>query len=154
MLAIATDLDLLKTLATTLIDSVEGYRDAAAHDEKGRLRDLFLESAKERRKAVERLQQVIRGLGGDDDVGPSFNGQVHQLWLDLKVAMQSGDEDAILDEVEFGESYLQQKFQAALEDDSVKGEARAAIEEAYQSVCARYEQIRSIRWARKGQPTA
>jgi len=148
VLAITNDVDLLKTLATTLIDSVNGYRDAAANDPGGNLRNLFLECAVERQLAVEKLQQRIRELGGEVDDDPSLLGQAHQRWLDLKAAIDAGDEDGILAEVERGESYLQQKFQESIDDDSIHGIARRAIEEAYESVCARYNQVRLIQDAR------
>ena len=147
MLAIANDVDLLKSLSTTLIDSVHGYREAAEHADEG-LREMFLLAAAERHLAVERLQQRIRELGGEPDNAPSLMGQVHQRWLAIRSAIEGGDENAILDEVESGESYLQQKFQESVDDESVQGEARRAIEEAYESVCARFDQVQSIRRAR------
>lgn len=148
MLAIANYVDLLKTLATTLIDSVNGYRDAAENAPSGTLRELFLESAVERQFAVDRLQETIRQLGGEVDDDPSLLGQAHQRWLDLKAMLEGGDEDAILAEVERGESYLQQKFEESVGDESVRGPARAAIDEAYRSVCRRFEQVKAIREAR------
>jgi uncharacterized protein (TIGR02284 family) len=149
MLAITNDVDLLKSLTTTLIDSVNGYRDAAANAQAGSLRDLFLESAVERQLAVEKLQRTIADLGGEVDDDPSLIGQAHQRWLDLRAALDGGDEDAILAEVERGESYLQQKFQESVDDSSVQGEARRAIEQAYESVCARYDQVRSLQRRRE-----
>jgi uncharacterized protein (TIGR02284 family) len=149
MLAITNDVDLLKSLTTTLIDSVNGYRDAAENTRSANLRDLFLESAVERQLAVERLQKTIRELGGEIDDDPSVLGQAHQRWLDLRTLIQGEDDDAVLAEVERGESYLQQKFQESVDDDSVGGEARRAIEQAYESVCARYDQVRSLQRARE-----
>jgi uncharacterized protein (TIGR02284 family) len=149
MLAITNDVDLLKSLTTTLIDSVNGYRDAAENTRSANLRDLFLESAVERQLAVERLQETIRELGGEIDDDPSVLGQAHQRWLDLRTLIQGEDDDAVLAEVERGESYLQQKFQESVDDDSVGGEARRAIEQAYESVCARYDQVRSLQRARE-----
>lgn len=147
MLAIANDVDLLKSLTKTLIDSVNGYRDAAADARSEKLRQLFLESAVERQLAVDKLQQAIGELGGDHDDEPSVLGRTHQRWLDLRSLIEDGDEDAILAEVERGESYLQQKFQESIDDSSVQGDARRAIEQAYESVCARFDQIRSLRRA-------
>ena len=148
-LSITTDVELLKTLTKTLIDSVHGYREAAAHDGAGELRDLFLESAVERQLAVEKMQDKIRALGGTVVDEPSLAGQLHQRWLDLKAAIEGNDEDAILEEVSRGESYLQQKFQESIDDDSVRGEARRAIEMAYESVCARYDQVQALRRERR-----
>lgn len=150
MLTISNDVDLLKSLTKTLIDSVDGYRNAAANDRAGTLKEMFLERAVERQFAVERLQRAIREMGGEVDDSPSFGAQVHQRWLDLKSSIEGGDEDAILSGVAFGESYLQQKFQESVDEQSVQGRARLALEEAYASVCAGFHEIQAIKMAREG----
>ena len=135
----------LNTLTATLIDSVNGYRDAAANSESGRFEELFRTSADERSRAVEDLRAEVRRLGGNAEDDASILGQVHQRWLDLKAAITGRDEKAIINEVERGEDYLKAKFEAALEGESLTGDSRAAVERAYQSVRKGHDQISSIK---------
>ena len=135
----------LNTLITTLIDSVNGYRDAAANIESARFQELFRTNADERSRVVEDLRAEVRRLGGNPEDDASFLGQAHQRFLDLKAAVTGRDEKAIINEVERGEDYLKEKFETALNGDTLSGESRAAVETAYQSVRKGHDQVSSIK---------
>jgi uncharacterized protein (TIGR02284 family) len=136
----------LNTLIATLIDSVTGYEDAASNIEgSSRLQQLFREKASERRRIVEDLRAEVRRLGGDPEDDGSFMGKAHQRFLDLKAAIAGRDEKAIIDEVERGEDYLKEKFEAALNSGTLSGETRAVVERAYQSVRSGHDQVSALK---------
>ncbi len=136
----------LNTLTATLIDSVTGFEDAAANIEgSSRLQQLFRERASERRQVVEELRAEVRRLGGNPEDDGSFLGKTHQRFLDLKAAVTGRDEKAIVNEVERGEDYLKEKFEAALESGALSGETRAAVERAYQSVRSGHDQVAALK---------
>lgn len=135
----------LETLTTTLIDSVNGYTDAAENSENPRFQQLFREHAGERRQVVQSLQNEIRRLGGDPPDDGSFMGSTHQTWLDLKAAVTGRDDERVINSVEAGEDYLKEKFEAALNSDELSGDARQAVERAYQSVRSGHDQISRIK---------
>lgn len=136
----------LNTLIATLIDSVTGYEDAAAHSEtSSRLQELFRERATERRKVVEDLRGEVRRLGGDPEDDGSFMGKTHQRFLDLKAAITGRDEQAIVNEVERGEDYLKDKFETALKGDTLAGDSRAKVEQANQSVRSGHDQMSALK---------
>ena len=135
----------LNTLTATLIDSVNGYEDAAANTESERLRTMFRECATERNGVVEELRGEIRRLGGDPEGDGSFLGKTHQRFLDLKAAVMGRDEQAIINEVERGEDYLKEKFEAALNSDTLTPESRAAVERAFQSVRAGHDKMSALK---------
>ena len=135
----------LNTLITTLIDSVTGFEDAAANSEAGRFQQLFRERASERSRVVEDLRAEVRRLGGNPEDDGSLLGKTHQRFLDLKAAVTGHDEKAIINEVERGEDYLKEKFETALNGDTLTGEARAAVERAYQSVRSGHDQVRDLK---------
>jgi uncharacterized protein (TIGR02284 family) len=140
------EISTLNTLIATLIDSVNGYEDAAA-DLKGddRLAKMFRERASERQQCVQDLRSEVRRLGGNPEDDGSFMGKTHQRFMDLKAAVAGRDEKAIVNEVERGEDYLKEKFETALKDDDLSGECRAAVERAYQSVRAGHDQMSSLK---------
>jgi uncharacterized protein (TIGR02284 family) len=139
------EISTLNTLLTTLIDSITGYEDAAANAEGSRFQQLFRERAGERQRVVESLRNEVRRLGGEPEDGGSFLGKTHQRFLDLKAAVTGRDDKAIIDEVERGEDYLKEKFEAAISSGHLSGESRAAVESAYQSVRSGHDQISQLK---------
>ena len=135
----------LETLTTTLIDSVNGYEEAAQNSENPRFQQLFRENAGERRQVVQSLQSEIRRLGGDPPDDGSFMGSTHQTWLDLKAAVTGRDDERVINSVEAGEDYLKEKFETALESDELTGECRQAVEAAYQSVRSGHDQMSRLK---------
>ncbi|MEO6256232.1 MAG: PA2169 family four-helix-bundle protein [Sphingomicrobium sp.] len=147
----STETAALNTLTATLIDSVTGFEDAAANiEDTNRLQQLFRERASERGKVVEELRAEVRRLGGDPEDDGSFLGKTHQRFLDLKAAITGRDDQAIVNEVERGEDYLKEKFEAALNSDTFSGETRAVIERAYQSVRSGHDQISALKHGMEG----
>ena len=135
----------LNTLTATLLDSVEGYRDAAQNTESGRFQELFRQMANDRTTCVEDLRAEVRRLGGDAEEDQSTLGSLHQRWLDLKAAITGRDDKAIINEVERGEDYLKGKFEAALKDDDLLGESRSVVERAYQSVREGHDKVSALK---------
>ena len=145
MIGTTDDKAILKTLTTTLNDSINGYRDAADNAEGSRFQQLFRDNADERSLVAEELRQEVRRLGGEPDDDGSVLGSVHQRFLDLKAAVMGRDDKAIINEVERGEDYLKAKFKAAVEDDSLSPQSKAVVERAYQSVLKGHDQISQIK---------
>ena len=139
------EISTLNTLIATTIDSVTGYENSAEEIENSRFREIFRERANERQRVVSELQGEVRRLGGQPEEGGSFLGKAHQRFEDLKSAITGGDDQAIINEVERGEDYLKEKFEAALNSGHLSGESRAVVERAYQSVRKGHDQVSSIK---------
>jgi uncharacterized protein (TIGR02284 family) len=140
-----TGVGTLETLTTTLIDSINGYRDAAQNAEGTKFQEIFRRNADERSRIVEELRSEVRRLGGNAPDDGSFLGATHQRFLDLKAAVTGRDDTAIINEVERGEDYLKEKFEAALNAENVEPQTRSIIERAYQSVRQGHDQINSLK---------
>ena len=141
----------LNTLIATTIDSVTGYEDSAKNIHDERLREAFRSRADERQQVVEDLRSEVRRLGGDPEEGGSFMGKAHQRFEDLKAAITGRDEKAIINEVERGEDYLKEKWQAALQSGNLHGETHDLVERCYQSVKQGHDQISQLKHAFEGQ---
>lgn len=146
-----TQISALQTLTTTVIDSVNGYEEAAKNIDNPRFQEIFRERANERQDVVENLRTEIRRLGGDPPEEGSFMGKTHQSWLDLKAAITGRDDKRVVNSVEAGEDYLKEKFEAALNSDELDGEARQAIEKAYQSVRSGHDQMSDLKHGMESQ---
>jgi uncharacterized protein (TIGR02284 family) len=144
----------LNTLIATTIDSVTGYEDSAKNIENERFREIFRGRADERQQVVEELRSEVRRLGGEPEESGSFLGKAHQRFEDLKAAVTGRDEQAIINEVERGEDYLKEKWQAALQSGNLNGESHDLVERCYQSVKAGHDQISQLKHAMEGQASA
>jgi uncharacterized protein (TIGR02284 family) len=135
----------LNSLIATTIDSITGYEDSAQNVDNERLREIFRRRADERQHVVEQLRFEVRRLGGDPEDGGSFMGKAHQRFEDLKAAITGRDEKSIVNEVERGEDYLRDKWQAALQSGDLKGEAHDLVERCYQSIKSGHEQMSDLK---------
>lgn len=147
----AKEAGILETLATTLIDSINGYEDAAKNSDNPRFQEIFRERASERRKALQDLRSEISRLGGTPPDDGSFLGKTHQAWLDLKAAITGRDDQRIINSVEAGEDYLKEKFEAALNSGDLSGESRQVVERVYQSVRSGHDQMSQIKHGMEAQ---
>ena len=139
------EISTLNSLITTTIDSINGYEDSARNIDNERFREKFRTCANDRQQVVEDLRAEVRRLGGEPEEGGSFLGKAHQRFEDLKAAVTGRDEKAIINEVERGEDYLKEKFETALDSDSLSGESRAVVERCYQSVRAGHDQMSQLK---------
>src|SRR5438270_12076059 len=118
----------LNTLIATTIDSITGYEDSAQNIDNERFREIFRQRASERQQVVEQLRAEVRRLGGDPEDSGSFLGKAQQRFEDLKAAVTGRDEKSIINEVERGEVYLKEKWQAALKRGSLNVESHDLIQ--------------------------
>ena len=135
----------LNTLIATTIDSITGYEESAQNIDNDRFRQIFRQRANERQQVVESLRADVRRLGGNPEDDGSFLGKAHQRFEDLKAAVTGRDEKAIINEVERGEDYLKDKFETALNSDTLDGESRAVVERCYQSVRSGHDQMSQLK---------
>ena len=135
----------LNSLISTTIDSITGYEDSAENIHDQRLAEIFRQRANERQQVVQELRAEVRRLGGEPEEGGSFMGKAHQRFEDLKAAVTGRDEKAVINEVERGEDYLRDKWQAALQSGDLKGESHDLVERCYQSVKAGHNQMSELK---------
>lgn len=138
----------VSTLVTTLIDSINGYRDAAAHAESSQFQELFRSMADERSAVVEDLRREVTQIDGDAPDDGSVLGKTHQRFLDLKAAITGHDDKAIINEVERGEDYLKEKFEAVMSNqEGLSPSLQAAVQRAWDSVREGHDKISQLKHA-------
>ena len=135
----------LNTLIATTIDSVTGYENSAKDIDNSRFSEIFRQRANERQEIVEQLRAEVRRLGGDPEDSGSFMGKTHQRFEDLKAAITGRDEKSIVNEVERGEDYLKDKWQAALQSGDLDGETHDLVERLYQQVKSGHDQMSQLK---------
>jgi uncharacterized protein (TIGR02284 family) len=128
------DITILNSLIETTIDSVDGYRHSANEATNSRFSDSFRNWAKDREEVVTRLRDRVRALGGTPEHDGGILAAMHRQFLSLRDAVTGRDDQAVIAEVDRGESYLDKKWQAALEDTELAPETLDLIRSCYDSV--------------------
>ena len=131
----------LNTLIATLIDSVEGYNKSAADVDNPRYAELFKARATERKSVIDQLQAAVVAQGGSPEDHGSLMGSIHRAFLSLREAVSTRDDAAIIAEIHHGEHYLKDKFETALDSDTLAAAPRAAVQAAWNSVKAGHDEM-------------
>lgn len=136
------DIKVLNSLIETVIDSADGYTEAAK--ESSRFADIFRRRGAERQDLTRRLQSIVRELGGTPEDDGTLLAGAHRMFLNLRNSISS-DDTTVVDQVEAGEDHIKHKFEDAQKDNEVGPAVRATIDEAYMIVKAGHDEIRDLK---------
>lgn len=93
----------LNDLIETCRDGERGFRSAAGLVAAPSLKALFLELAAQRARFAEELVPFAQRLGGAATSDGTTAASVHRRWMDVKSALTSHDDHAIVTEVRRGD---------------------------------------------------
>ena len=138
---------LLNELVETLKDGQKGYAEAMTHVEDTQLKETFKKYTVQRAGFITEIEdQMFKlDLHPDANESSSITGTVHRAWIDLKSALTSKDNKAILNECERGEDYAKKAYQTALKTQDLPSNLKSVIEKQYQDVQEAYDTIKSLR---------
>ncbi|HYD31604.1 MAG TPA: PA2169 family four-helix-bundle protein [Azospirillaceae bacterium] len=85
-------------------DSHDGYRRSAEDAKDSDIQSLFRDLSTQRESMVRELQDLVAQLGGQPTDSGTMLAGAHRFFVDLKSAVTGQDREAILREVERGES--------------------------------------------------
>src|ERR1700716_1760849 len=125
----------LNGLIETLKDGQQGFREASEAVKDTQLKSLFLGYSLERAKFAGELQNEAITLGEHDpEDSSSTAGAMHRAWINLKSAIMSADDHAILDECERGEDSAVNEYKKAMEKEKLSATIRDTISRQYADV--------------------
>ena len=137
---------ILNDLIETLKDGQEGFRAASTDVESPEMKTLFSEYSLQRSKFAGELQALAHSLGEKEpETTGSVAASLHRGWINLKAALTSKDEHAILAECERGEDSAVAEFKKALEVGSLPADVRATVQTQFAAVKAAHDRIRYLR---------
>lgn len=136
---------ILNGLVETSKDGEKGFRTAAENSKSSELKAVFLKRADDCASGAAELQQLVAGRGDTPEQGGSIAGALHRGWLNLRTAVTSRDEVAILDECERGEDVAKAAYRKALDENSLPEDIRSVIQRQYDGVIRNHDQIRDLR---------
>lgn len=107
----------LKGLVNIINDGKEGYESAAEATDNPELKALFAKYSAQRAVYAQELKSHIATHGGEstNDEGGVL-GALHRTWINIKEALSSKEDSAIIEAVETGEKAALEKYDSALEN--------------------------------------
>jgi uncharacterized protein (TIGR02284 family) len=140
----------LNSLIETLKDGQEGFRQAAEAVKDSQLKSLFNELSLQRSKFAGELQSHAIQMGeSTPEDSSSTAGALHRAWINMKSAITSQDDHAILAECERGEDSAVAEYKKAMDEEELPSPARDIISRQYTAVKAAHDRIRALRDAAK-----
>ncbi|MBB5036034.1 PA2169 family four-helix-bundle protein [Prosthecobacter dejongeii] len=143
-------LSTLNNLIETLKDGQEGFRAASEDIANSELKTVFSQYSLQRSKFAGELQSLAHSLGESDpaDSG-SVAGALHRGWIDLKAALTSRDDHAVLSECERGEDSAVAAYRKAMDDEDLPANILAVLQTQFMDIKAAHDHIRDLRDSRK-----
>ncbi len=140
----------LHNLIHILKDGQEGFRTASEDISNSELKTLFSSYSLQRSKFSGELQALAHELGEQDPPSSgSVAGALHRGWIDLKAALMSRDEHAVLAECERGEDAAVAAYRKAIEEDDVPANILAILQIQFMDIKSAHDNIRNLRDSRK-----
>ena len=142
-------LSTINRLVETLKDGQEGFREASGAVQDHQLKSLFSEYSLQRSKFAGELQNYAITLGESDPENTSSTaGALHRAWINIKSAVSSRDDHAILAECERGEDSAVAEYKRAMEG-NLPSPLADIISRQYTDIKAAHDHVKSLRDASK-----
>ena len=141
-------IDTLNTLIETSRDGESGFTACADDAKDASLRAYFTLCATRCREAVHTLEQLVIHHGGKPEQSGSVAGSLNRAWLNLRAAMSSNSDLAVLDECERGEDAAIKAYRHALEKD-LPADVRPVVKSQLDGAQENHDRVRSLRDERK-----
>ena len=138
------DIRVLNGLIEGLIDSADGYAEAAAETGDQGYKVWFRARADERRRLADDFKTAVRERGGDPEEDGSILAKAQRAFMDVKSALL-GDSASVIGSVEGGEDHLKARFERAMADEDLSATTRETIRRAYAVVKEGHDQMSALK---------
>ncbi|WP_255405936.1 ferritin-like domain-containing protein [Nitrosovibrio sp. Nv4] len=125
-------------------DGANGFRTCMDDADDEALKTYFQNRAQSCEEAVRILSAEVRRYGGDPETSGSAAGALHRTWVDLKTALTSQDNLAVLEECERGEAAAVVAYENALREE-MPGDLRALLDQQYEGAKRNHDRVRQLR---------
>lgn len=138
------DIKILNGLVEGLVDSADGYHQAALEAADDAYRTWFEARASERRRLAEAFKAAVRERGGAPEEDRSILAKAQRAFRDVSHALLRS-EVSMIDTIENGEEQLKARFERALADDALSATTKESIRRAYGEVRAGRDQTSALK---------
>lgn len=130
----SAQIDALNDLLTRNYDAEKGYKEAAENVNSTSLKQTFSELSQQRYNFGHELKNELSKLGGTPEKGSSVAAGAHRTWMDLRAALASNEESAVLDECIRGEEKATDTYRDTLNDIAFSTDTRMVVNRQYETI--------------------
>ena len=141
-------IDTLNTLIETSRDGDKGFTTCAEDAKDPALRAYFTICATRCRHSVETLEALVKSHGGTPEESGSMLAPVNRAWLNLRAAISSNSDLAVLEECERAEDVALRAYRVALEQE-LPLDARALVQLQFNGTQENHDRVRMLRDERR-----
>ena len=135
----------INNLIETLKDGEKGFKEASEAVRDPQLKSLFQQYSQQRHRFATELQSQARNLGEfKPEKSSSVAGAIHRAWINMKSAVTSGDDKAILSECERGEDSAVHEFEEAMHD-GLSGQAHEVVSRQFNEIKGAHDRVKQLR---------
>jgi uncharacterized protein (TIGR02284 family) len=140
----------LKNLLTIVNDGKEGYETSSEATDKIELKGIFLKYVAQRASYAMELREHIATHGGNtENESGNVLGAIHRTWIDLKQALSSKADKAILDAIVTGENVALQTYNRYIADYSEHADHLALLRKQRDGIQDAVQEMHSLLSARQ-----
>lgn len=140
--------DGLKKLVRMNIDASKGFDDAADRIDREGFEPAFRAAADQRARFAQELQAALELSDEDVPEGGTALGLFHRCWLNVRGAINGGDEEVVLIEAARGESALVDAYEDVLTD-TAGSPLNATLQQHVTAIKATRDNIEALKDALK-----
>lgn len=108
----------LQELLEKNYDAEKGFKNAMEDVKDLNLKNFLKKQALQKNMFVTELDNILRSLNEDPKEKGSTKGDLHRTWMDIKTALSSNKDEAVLEECIRGEKASEKEYEEKLKDES------------------------------------
>jgi uncharacterized protein (TIGR02284 family) len=141
-------IDTLNTLIETSRDGENGFTTCAEDAKDAALRAYFTICATRCRESVHSLEKLVTIKGGAPEPSGSVLAPLNRAWINLRAAISSNSDLAVLDECERAEDSAIGVYQLAMEKD-LPPDVRPIVQNQLNGAQENHDRVRALRDERR-----
>ncbi|MDB5234192.1 MAG: hypothetical protein JWR44_1185 [Hymenobacter sp.] len=125
-------------------DRIEGYRRASEESQDSQHRSYYMQLVSQSQQFANQLNAYQSQQGGSPQKSTTLKGKLYRAWMDAKAALTGRDEKAILGSNIYGEEWALKAYEEALNDKTLSGPLRRAVEHQYAQSKKTYNELKGM----------
>lgn len=125
-------------------DRIEGYRRAAEESQDTHLTGYYKQLMTQSQQFANQLNAYLSQEGGSRHTSTTLKGKLYRAFMDAKAAVTGRDENAILGSNVYGEEWALKAYEEALNDHTLTGPMRRAVERQYAASQKTYHELKEM----------
>lgn len=137
-------INILNELLEKNYDATRGYVEAAKQVRSTLLASFLEQNAEIRQGYAEEIMDEVCALNGEPVESTGVLSNLHRAWINLKTAISSDKEEAVLEECIRGEKAALDDYEKALMSHSLPTTTMELLEEQRNQIAATLDELRSL----------